>query len=62
MEDTEQPKKRKLSDEALEKLKLAREKANAKRKELAEQRRVEKEGLVQQKMEEVYHQMGESIS
>jgi len=50
----EEPKKRKeLSPEALEKLKLAREKANAKRKELAEQRAAEREELVQQKMEQV---------
>jgi len=54
MEDVkEEPKKRKeLSPEALEKLKLAREKANAKRKELAEQRAAEREELVQQKLEE----------
>ena len=42
-----------LSQESLDKLKLAREKANAKRKEMAEQRKVEKEEMVQQKMEEV---------
>jgi len=57
MEETveiQQPKKRKqLSEEALEKLRLAREKANAKRKELAEQRAVEKEKLIQERIEQV---------
>ena len=54
MEEAEQPKKRKpMSEEAKAKLAQARELANAKRKELADQRKVDKEALVQQKMEEV---------
>ena len=42
-----------MSEETLEKLAKAREKANAKRKEMSEERKVHKESLVQQKMEEV---------
>ena len=42
-----------MSEETLEKLAKAREKANAKRKELSEERKAEKENLVKQKMEEV---------
>jgi len=42
-----------MSEETLEKLAKAREKANAKRKEMSEERKVEKENLVQQKMEEM---------
>jgi len=41
-----------LDAEALEKLAKAREKANAKRKELAVQRHAEKESLIQTKMKE----------
>ena len=43
--------KRVMSEEALAKLAIAREKANAKRKELAAQRNEEKEQLVQEKLE-----------
>ena len=43
--------KRVMSEEALAKLAIAREKANAKRKELAAQRHEEKENLVQEKIE-----------
>ena len=42
-----------MSEETLEKLAKAREKANAKRKEMSEERKVHKETLVQKKMEEV---------
>ena len=42
-----------MSEETLEKLARAREKANAKRKEISEEHKAEKETLVQQKMEEV---------
>ena len=41
-----------LSEESLAKLAAARELANKKRKELSEQRKVEKESIIQQKMEE----------
>ena len=41
-----------MSEETLEKLAKAREKANAKRKEMSEERKVHKETLVQKKMEE----------
>ena len=41
-----------LSEENLQKLALAREKANQKRKEMSEQRKIEKEALIQQKLEE----------
>ena len=61
MEETEAPKKRVLSDEQLEKLAKARELANAKRKEMAEQRRADKEALVQQKMEEAKVQRTEKL-
>ena len=49
------PKKQRkpLSQEALLRLAKAREKANKVRKELAEERKAERESLVQQKMEEV---------
>ena len=43
--------KRVMSEDALQKLAIAREKANAKRKELAAQRHEEKENLVQEKLE-----------
>ena len=43
--------KRVMSEDALQKLAIAREKANAKRKELAAQRHEEKENLVQEKIE-----------
>ena len=46
-------KPRKMSEESLLRLAKAREKANKVRKELAEERRVERESLVQQKMKEV---------
>ena len=49
----EEKPKRVMSEEALAKLAVAREKANKKRQELAEQRRVEKESLIQEKIEEV---------
>ena len=52
METSKKPRKP-LSEEALEKLKIAREKANIKRKELAEQRAIEKEKLVCERMEQV---------
>ena len=42
-----------MSEETLEKLAKARLKANAKRKEISEEHKAEKETLVQQKMEEV---------
>ena len=42
-----------LGEEALQRLAKAREKANAKRREMSEERKAEKESLVQQKMEEV---------
>ena len=42
-----------LGEEALQRLAKAREKANAKRKEISEEHKAEKETLVQQKMEEV---------
>ena len=42
-----------MSEDTLEKLAKAREKANAKRKEMSEERKAEKENLVKQKMEEV---------
>ena len=42
-----------MSEETLIKLAKAREKANLKRKEMSEERKVHKESLVQQKMEEV---------
>ena len=45
-----------LSQEALLRLAKAREKANRVRKELAQERKAERESLVQQKMEEVEHQ------
>jgi len=52
--EVEAPKKvrKPMSAEALERLALAREKANAKRRELAEERKVHKESLVKKKMEE----------
>lgn len=53
--------KRVMSEEALAKLALAREKANAKRKELAAQRHEEKENLVQEKMEAVQKSRSEKI-
>ena len=53
MEETNQPKVRKQLDEAaLAKLALAREKANAKRKELAAARATDREALVQSKLKE----------
>jgi hypothetical protein len=42
-----------MSEESLQRLAKAREKANRVRKELAEERKAERESLVQQKMEEV---------
>ena len=42
-----------MSEETLEKLAKAREKANAKRKEMSEERKVHKDNLVKQKMEEM---------
>ena len=42
-----------MSEETLEKLAKARQKANLKRKEMSEERKVEKENLVNQKMQEV---------
>ena len=42
-----------MSEETLGKLAKAREKANAKRKEMSEERKAEKDNLVKQKMEEV---------
>jgi len=42
-----------LSEESLQRLAKAREKANRVRKELAEERKAERENLVQQKMQEV---------
>ena len=51
MEEVVQKPKRVMSEEALAKLAIAREKANAKRKELAAQRHEEKENIVQEKME-----------
>ena len=42
-----------MSEDTLEKLAKAREKANAKRKSMAEERKVHQENLVKQKMEEV---------
>ena len=42
-----------MSEETLGKLAKAREKANAKRKELSEERKVHKDNLVKQKMEEM---------
>ena len=50
-----------LSEEALEKLKLAREKANAKRKEMAEQKKQDKEALIQQKLEEAKLKSNEKL-
>ena len=53
MEEPTQPKVRKPLDEAaLAKLALAREKANAKRKELAAARATDREALVQSKLKE----------
>ena len=55
MEDPTPPKIRKPLDEAaLAKLALAREKANAKRKELAATRATDREALVQTKLKERY--------
>ena len=48
---TDKPRKRTMSPEALERLKAAREKANAKRKELASQRAALKHNLIQQALE-----------
>ena len=42
-----------MSEDTLEKLAKARQKANLKRKEMSEERKAEKENLVKQKMEEV---------
>lgn len=50
-ENTPKQKKRVMTPETLEKLKVAREKANAVRKNLAEQRKSEKELLVKQEVE-----------
>ena len=50
-----------MSEEAKAKLAQARELANAKRKELADQRKVDKEALVQQKMEEVKQKRTEQL-
>ena len=45
-----------MSEQSLLRLAKAREKANRVRKELAQERKAERESLVQQKMEEVEHQ------
>ena len=50
-----------MSDEAKQKLAHARELANAKRKELSEQRKSEKEALIQQKMVEVQQKKTERL-
>ena len=62
MEEVVQKPKRVMSDEALQKLAIAREKANAKRKELAAQRHEEKENIIQEKMEAVQKTRSEKIS
>ena len=49
---TEKPRKRTMSPEALERLKVAREKANAKRKELASARAAQKNDLIQQALKQ----------
>ena len=49
---TEKTRKRTMSPEALERLKVARQKANAKRKELASQRAAQKNDLIQKALKE----------
>ena len=49
---TEKTRKRTMSPEALERLKVAREKANAKRKELASARAAQKNDLIQKALKE----------
>ena len=49
-------KQNRLSDEALAKLAIAREKANARRRELAASRRADKENAIQSKMSEINQQ------
>ena len=49
-------KQNRLSEEALAKLAIAREKANARRRELAASRRADKENAIQSKMSEINQQ------
>ena len=53
MSEPEKKQRKPLSEESLEKLKIAREKANEKRKELSEQRKAQKEEMVRGKIEEL---------
>ena len=49
-----------MTEEALQKLAMAREKANAKRKEMAAERSKQKEQLVQEKLKEKQEKMNKS--
>ena len=59
---TDAPKKRVMSQEALEKLKIAREKALVKRRELAQERKKEIESRIEQKISLVEEEKNNKIN